>query len=69
MHELASKIVCLQTELDREIEKRRTVLGWSVTKGFVAFAYGTAIENRPAGPSQQSGRLRTQSRPSAPNTI
>lgn len=46
MRELASEIVRLQTELDREIEKRRKILGWSVKKRLVAFEHGIAIENR-----------------------
>lgn len=46
MRELASEIVRLQTELDREIETRRKVLGWSVKKRLVAFEHGIALENR-----------------------
>lgn len=46
MRELASEIVRLQTELDREIETRRKVLGWSVKKRLVAFEHGIARENR-----------------------
>lgn len=46
MRELAGEIVRLQTELDREIEMRRKVLGWSVKKRLVAFEHGIALENR-----------------------
>lgn len=46
MRELASEIVRLQTELDREIETRRKILGWSVKKRLVAFEHGIAVENR-----------------------
>ena len=46
MRELAGDIVRLQAELDREIEARRKVLGWTVKKRLVAFEHGIAIENR-----------------------
>ena len=46
MEEIASEIVRLQGELDREIEARRKVLGWEVRKRIVAFEKGIAIEHR-----------------------
>lgn len=46
MRELAGEIVRLQAELDREIETRRKVLGWTVKKRLVAFEHGISIENR-----------------------
>ncbi|GGH33160.1 hypothetical protein GCM10007036_45570 [Alsobacter metallidurans] len=46
MRELAGEIVRLQAELDREIEARRKVLGWTVNERLVAFEHGIAMENR-----------------------
>jgi hypothetical protein len=46
MQELASEIVRLQTELDREIEKRRKVLGWKLKSRMVQFEHGIAAEQR-----------------------
>ena len=46
MQELASEIVRLQGELDREIEARRKVLGWRLKERIVEFEHGIAIENR-----------------------
>lgn len=46
MEEIAGEIVRLQSELDREIEARRKVLGWEVRKRIVAFEKGIAIEHR-----------------------
>ena len=46
MQELASEIVRLQGELDREIEARRKTLGWNIKKGMVVFERGIAIEHR-----------------------
>jgi hypothetical protein len=46
MQELATEIVRLQSELDREIETRRKVLGWRLREGMVEFERGIAIEHR-----------------------
>jgi hypothetical protein len=46
MHELASEIVRLQGELDREIDKRRKVLGWRVHARMVEFEHGVVAEHR-----------------------
>ncbi|WP_210490214.1 hypothetical protein [Microvirga antarctica] len=46
MQELATEIIRLQTELDREIEARRKILGWSIKERFVAFEHGIAFEHR-----------------------
>jgi len=46
MRELASEIVRLQGELDREIEARRKVLGWRLKERIVEFEHGIAIEHR-----------------------
>ena len=46
MQELASEIVRLQGELDREIETRREALGWRLRKGVVEFEHGVTIEHR-----------------------
>jgi hypothetical protein len=46
MQDLARQIVELQAELDREIRKRRKVLGWSLKNGLVEFEHGIAIEHR-----------------------
>lgn len=43
---LAQEIVRLQGELDREIEKRRTTLGWRLKAGLVEFEDGLVIEHR-----------------------
>ena len=57
MQDLASQIVALQAELDREIEKRRKVLGWTVRRRMVEFEHGVTEEHR---------RLRTTSPASSP---
>lgn len=44
MHDLASEIVRLQVELDREIECRRKALGWSVKARFVEFEHNIAFD-------------------------
>jgi hypothetical protein len=46
MQELANEIVRLQTELDREIEKRRTNLGWHIKKRIIEFEDGIVVEHR-----------------------
>jgi hypothetical protein len=46
MQDLASEIVRLQGELDREIEARRKVLGWRLKKGMVEFEHGVTMEHR-----------------------
>ena len=46
MEELASEIVRLQTELDREIETRRRALGWSLKAHLVQFEHGLVAEQR-----------------------
>ncbi|MDF2119468.1 hypothetical protein PY365_28275 [Roseiarcaceae bacterium H3SJ34-1] len=46
MQELASEIVRLQGELDREIEARRKVLGWRLKERIVEFEHGITIEHR-----------------------
>lgn len=43
---LAHEIVRLQDELDREIEKRRTTLGWRLKEGLVEFEEGVVTEHR-----------------------
>lgn len=43
---LAQEIVRLQGELDREIEKRRTSLGWRLKAGLVEFEEGVVTEHR-----------------------
>lgn len=43
---LAFEIVRLQGELDREIEKRRTTLGWRLKAGLVEFEEGVVTEHR-----------------------
>jgi len=43
---LAAEIVRLQGELDREIEKRREVLGWKLKEGLVEFEHGITERNR-----------------------
>lgn len=44
--EIASQIVRLQSELDREIFKRRKALGWALHKDLIAFEHGVTMENR-----------------------
>jgi hypothetical protein len=44
--ELADEIIRLQGELDREIERRRKVLGWKIRERLVEFEHGIAIEHR-----------------------
>ncbi|SFI05246.1 hypothetical protein SAMN05216304_101613 [Bosea sp. OK403] len=46
MQELASEIVRLQVELDREIEARRKILGWRLKKRIVEFEHGIVFEHR-----------------------
>jgi len=46
MEELARDIVRLQTELDREIERRRQALGWSLKEHLVQFEQGLVNEQR-----------------------
>ncbi|MBO9379992.1 hypothetical protein GG804_24790 [Sphingomonas histidinilytica] len=46
MQELAREIVLLQTELDREIERRRKLLGVTVRERLVGFEHGIAAEHR-----------------------
>jgi len=46
MHELASEIVRLQEELDREIEARRKVLGVRLAAGIAGFEEGIVAEQR-----------------------
>jgi hypothetical protein len=46
MQDLASEIVRLQTELDREIEARRKNLGWHLKERFVEFEEGIVMEHR-----------------------
>ncbi len=46
MRELASKIVELQSELDREIHKRRSELGWNIKGGLVEFESEIATKHR-----------------------
>lgn len=43
---LAQEIVRLQGELDREIENRRTTLGWRLKAGLVEFEDGLVAEHR-----------------------
>ena len=43
---LADEIVRLQTELDREIFKRRKDLGWRLHAGLVEFEHGVTLEHR-----------------------
>lgn len=44
--EIASEIVRLQGELDREIFKRRDALGWRLHEGLVEFEHGLIAEHR-----------------------
>ncbi|MGZ5921293.1 MAG: hypothetical protein ACXWLJ_02085 [Rhizomicrobium sp.] len=46
MQDLASEIVRLQSELDREIQARRKVLGWRLKQGMVEFEQGITTEHR-----------------------
>jgi hypothetical protein len=46
MQDLASEIVRLQDELNRQVEARRDALGWRLEKGIVEFEHGVAIEQR-----------------------
>ncbi len=46
MQDLAGEIVRLQAELDREIEKRRKLLGWEIKEKMVAFEHGVLMEHR-----------------------
>ena len=46
MQELASEIVRLQGELDREIERRRKSFGVTLSEGLVEFEQGVAAEHR-----------------------
>ncbi len=44
--EIASEIVRLQTELDREIFRRREDLGWRFHEGLIEFEHGVVVEHR-----------------------
>ncbi len=46
MQDLANEILRLQSELDSEIEKRRTQLGWHMNERMVAFENGIVAEHR-----------------------
>lgn len=46
IEELAHEIVRLQQELDREIERRRKALGWSLKARLVEFEQGIVAEHR-----------------------
>ncbi|MES2293918.1 MAG: hypothetical protein V4527_11520 [Pseudomonadota bacterium] len=46
MQDLANQIVRLQSELDREIQARRKVLGWRLKEGMVEFEQGITTEHR-----------------------
>ncbi len=46
MQALAREIVQLQTELDREIERRRKALGWSLKEHLVQFEQGVVAEHK-----------------------
>ncbi|HEY0182511.1 MAG TPA: hypothetical protein VGC09_06845 [Rhodopila sp.] len=46
IQELAAEIVRLQGELDREIERRRKVLGWQLKERIVEFEHGVLMEHR-----------------------
>jgi len=46
IEEIASELVRLQDELDREIFRRREALGWRLHKGLVEFEYGVVVEQR-----------------------
>lgn len=46
IEELAHEIVRLQQELDREIERRRKALGWSLKARLVEFEHGIVSEHK-----------------------
>lgn len=46
MRTLAHEIVRLQGELDREIERRRRILGWTLNDRLVRFEHGIVAEHR-----------------------
>jgi hypothetical protein len=46
IRDLASEIVRLQEELDREIQARHKALGWWLKEGIVEFEHGVTIEHR-----------------------
>lgn len=46
IEQIAAEIVRLQGELDREIERRRAILGWKLKDGMVAFEHGITERNR-----------------------
>ncbi|MDP3406236.1 MAG: hypothetical protein Q8S03_16220 [Brevundimonas sp.] len=46
IEEIASEIVRLQDELDREIFRRRDALGWRLHEGLVEFEQGVVAEHR-----------------------
>lgn len=46
MHQLAGEIVRLQVELDREIHKRRALLGFRLHAGLVEFEHDVTVEHR-----------------------
>lgn len=46
IEEIASEIVRLQSELDREIFRRREALGWRLHEGLVEFEHGVVAEHR-----------------------
>jgi len=54
MHDIARSIVDLQTELDREIEKRRRALGVHVHDRLVEFEHGLVAEQRKLKTSARS---------------
>jgi hypothetical protein len=44
LHEIAEQLVVLQSELDRELEKRRREFGWNVHERLVRFEHGITAE-------------------------
>lgn len=46
IEEIAAEIVRLQSELDREIFRRREALGWRLHEGLVEFEHGVVAEHR-----------------------
>jgi hypothetical protein len=46
IEDIASEIVRLQSELDREIVKRRKALGWALHKELIEFEHGVTMEHR-----------------------
>ena len=62
MRDLASEIVRLQTELDREIEQRRKTLGWRFKDHLVEFEHGVTLEQRRL--KKKIGRFLRQTPPS-----